>query len=171
MAHMDGGPLTAQRIATEMQVLLEKDSEVHRGTVAFARQVAAYWKSLAPDAGDIAPSGQSAATGAYKNAIDVWSYEGRHAAGTTNKLGKKIGGQIYYTHRVICDVPYAGLVEEGTGPDDAPNYPKPPNAGGHWHDLAGELHNWWNTPTEARHYAAKTALHFQGTGPDGFGDD
>ena len=41
------------------------------------------------------------------------------------------------------------------------------NSGGHWLDLDGEMHVWWDTPTAAYGFAAKTALQFKGTGPDG----
>jgi hypothetical protein len=148
------------QLFNELELKLSNDSEIADDFAEVADDVKFHWQGIAElelDAGY--------ATGAYVASIHRVSERGRHAAGTRNAAGKKVGGQFTWHSKVVTYSPIAHFLEYGTGPDDAPNYPKPPNAGGHWIDTEGNEHFWWNTPTKAYMLAAQTALDFGGT-PD-----
>lgn len=148
------------QLMNELELKLENDREAYDDTVEVAEMVEFHWKGLAEielDAGY--------ATGAYKESIHRVADQHRQPKGARDPSGKAIGGRFLYHHKVVTYSPIAHFLEYGTPPDDAPNYPKPPNAGGHWIDTEGEEHFWWNTPTKAYKFAAQTALDFGGTAP------
>lgn len=139
------------QLMNELRLKIENDAEAKRDFKVFCDEVKDYWQHLAPDG----PTSQHPwSTGAYHDSIQRFSERDRDSR-----------GRFMYHHWVATYDPIAHLLEYGTGPDDAPNYPKPPKAGGNWFDLDGEHHTWWNTPTPAFAFAARTAAHFGGTAP------
>lgn len=148
-------PVTRTQVMNALTLKLTDDPDVADDVADVGDQVAWHWKSLARaelDAGY--------ATGEYERSIHRVSTRGRRAKGSVNSAGKKIGGQFMWHTKVVTYDKKAHFIEYGTKADDAPNYPKPPNAGGHWTDLDGEVHFWWNTPTRAYALAAQTELDF-----------
>lgn len=139
------------QLMDELELKLSNDAEAADEVAAFADYVKDTWQRIATqdlDAGY--------ATGAYVASIKRIGTKRQHAKGTKNAAGKKIGGQFYWHHVVKTYSDIAHFLEYGTGPDNAPNYPLPPNQGGHWTDPQGGKHVWWNTPTPIFALAAKT---------------
>ena len=144
-----------KQIMNELSLKLINDAEPADDTADFADRVAFHWKGIAElelDAGY--------ATGEYVNSIRRESVQGRRPKGSKNAAGKKVGGQFVWHSRVVTYDEKAHLLEYGTGPDDAPNWPKPPNNGGHWYDTEGVYHYYWKTPTKAYNFAGQTELDF-----------
>jgi hypothetical protein len=153
-------PVNRHQLMNELELSCANDPDVADDVADVADMVVFHWQGLAQielDAGY--------ATGAYEASIHRESEQGRHPKGARNAAGKKIGGQFRWHSKAVTYSPIAHFIEYGTLPDDAPNYPKPPNAGGHWIDTEGEEHFWWNTPTRAYALAAQTALDFGGSAP------
>lgn len=147
-------PVNRAQLFNELSLKLSNDEEISDNVADVADNVVFHWRGIATlelDAGY--------ATGEYVSSIHRESVRGRHAAGTVIK-GKKVGGQFTWTSRVVTYSDHAHFIEYGTGPDDAPNYPKPPKAGGHWMDPQGKLHLWWNTPTRPYALALQTERDF-----------
>lgn len=149
-------PVTRKQIMNELSLELVNNAELADDTADVGDQVANQWRSLARI---WLTSGY--ATGEYENSIHRESERGRRAKGSVNAAGKKIGGQFVWHSRVVTHDEKAHLIEYGTGPDDAPNWPKPPKNRGHWYDTEGVYHYYWKTPTKAYALAAKTELDFQ----------
>lgn len=143
------------QLMDELTLKLINDGEIADDVADVGDQVEYHWKSLAN-----IELNAGYATGDYENSIHRVSTRGRRAKGSVNAAGKKIGGQFMWHTKVVTHSPIAHFIEYGTRPDDAPNYPKPPNNGGHWIDLEGEKHFWWNTPTRAYNLAGQTELDF-----------
>lgn len=146
-------PVNRYQLMNELGVKLQNDAEVADDVADIGDQVAFHWKGLARiylDAGY--------ATGEYEHSIHRVSERGRRPKGSKNAAGKSIGGQFVWHSRVVTYSDHAHFIEYGTAPDHAPNYPKPPKAGGHWTDTEGEVHFWWNTPTRAYALAAQTEM-------------
>lgn len=151
-------PVNRHQLFNELELKLSNDGEIADDFADIGEQVEDHWQGLA-----LITLTSGYATGNYVSSIHRESARGRHAAGTINAAGKKIGGQFTWHTRVVTHAPHAHFIEYGTGPDDAPNYPKPPNAYGHWTDPEGEEHWWWNTPTPVFALAAQTEMDFSGT--------
>lgn len=156
-------PVNRHQLYNELELKLSNDKEIADDFKDVADDVVFHWKGLAQ-----ITLTAGYATGEYERSIKRETVRaGQHPAGAIHPTtGKKIGGQIRWHNRAVTYSDHAHFIEYGTLPDDAPNYPRPPNAGGHWTDPEGEEHFWWNTPTEAYALAAQTALDFGGTGPD-----
>lgn len=150
-------PVNRHQLMNELELKLSNDHEAQDAFADVGRQVERHWKSLAPKPGQrYAPGKGGYATGAYEASIHR---ESVRATGSLKGTGNRGG---WHT-RVLTYSPIAHFLEYGTGPDDAPNYPKPPNSGGHWTDLEGEEHWWWNTPTPAFAFAADAEMSFSST--------
>lgn len=145
-------PVNRTQLHNEIQLKASRDSEIWEKSLDYAEEVRDFWQALAPDEGD------HYATGFYKHSIHIESERARHAAGTVDEMGRKIGGRFYWKHRVVTSADNAEYLEYGTPPDY-----DPANSKGNWWDLDGEHHWGWNTPTKAYAFAARTAAAFGGT--------
>lgn len=148
-------PVSRVQLMKELQVHLLNSGDIADDVADIGDQVEYHWKGLARIELDAGYS-----TGQYEDSIHRVSSRGRRAKGSVNAAGKRIGGQFYWRTKVVTRDPIAHFIEYGTGPDDAPNYPKPPKNKGHWTDLDGKLHFWWNTPTRAYNLAGQTEMDF-----------
>ncbi len=149
-------PVTRKQIMDELSAELINSGDIADDFAAVGDQVEFHWKSIARDNLDA-----GYATGEYVNSIHRVSTRGRRAKGSVNAAGKKIGGQFVWHTKVVTHDEKAHLLEYGTAPDDAPNWPKPPKNGGHWYDTEGEYHWHWNTPTKAYNFVGTVELDFR----------
>ena len=148
-------PVTRTQVMNELTLHLRDDADIADDFAAVGDQVVEHWRDLARkwlDAGY--------ATGEYEHSIHRESEQGRRAKGSVNAAGKKTGGQFVWHTKVVTYDEKANLIEYGTGPDDAPNWPKPPKNRGHWYDTEGVYHYYWKTPTKAYALAAITEVDF-----------
>lgn len=151
-------PVSRQQLMGELELKLSNDSEVADEVADVAVSVEHHWGALARD---ILDAGYW--TGEYQAAIHRVGERGRHAAGTVNAAGKKVGGQFTWHWKVVNDSDHAHFIEYGTEADDAPNWPDPPKAGGHWVDPMGKAHRSPWTPTPVFAIAAQVEADFSGT--------
>jgi hypothetical protein len=113
-------PVTRVQVMNELTLHLSDNRDIADDFAEIGDQVENHWKGIAElelDAGY--------ATGEYVNSIHRQSERGRRAKGSVNSAGKKIGGQFMWHTKVVTYDKKAHLLEYGTGPDDAPNWPKP----------------------------------------------
>lgn len=148
-------PVTRKQVMNELTLHLIDDGDVADDVADVGDQVEWHWKGLAE-----IELNAGYATGEYVNSIHRVSTRGRRAKGSVNAAGKKVGGQFVWHTKVVTEDKKAHLIEYGTGPDDAPNWPKPPKNKGHWYDTKGEYHWFWKTPTKAYNLAGQTELDF-----------
>ena len=151
-------PVSRHQIMNELELKLSNDGEIADEFAEIAERVVFHWKGLAADT---LTAGYW--TGEYAARIRKVGERGRHAAGTKNAAGKKIGGQFTWHWKVVNDAAHAHFIEYGTDEDDAPNWPDPPNAGGHWVDPEGVAHRSPWTPTPAFALAAQVEADSSGT--------
>ena len=146
------------QLMNELEMKLSADDDVYDISAEVADDVVRSWQRMA-----LMDLDQGYATGEYVESIHRETQKGRHPAGTLDASGTKIGGRFWAHSRVVTYDNKAHFLEYGTGPDDAPNYPDPPNAGGHWRDPQGLLHFGWNTPTPIYAFAARVEMDYNAT--------